>query len=89
MLINNPFIGDQLQIPASKKTGFTGREIRERHPEGPALLRIHFMNPGRESVGRKPFTESLRIQKSLVNFLRFGPQYPVKPDGVGFHRVLL
>ena len=48
------------------------------------------MHLAREAVGRKPFDQSVRLEKCPVQFFRGGFDYAVKFDGVGFgHRVLL
>ena len=81
----NLLVQRQLKILAAERMAVTGREVRERHPEGAANPCIQMMNLAGEAIGRQPFGQGIGIQKRAVDALGLGAENTVKPDGTGGH----
>src|SRR5262245_17504002 len=57
-------------------------EVRERHLECAADLRVHVVDLARESVRRKPFRHGVGVQKRPINFFRRRAEHAMKSNRV-------
>src|SRR5262249_21961582 len=53
-----------------------------RHLVGAADFGFQVVNPGGESVRRKPFGHRVRVEERPIDFLWRCTQHPVQPDGI-------
>src|SRR2546429_2552858 len=57
-------------------------EIRKRHPECAANLRLEMVNLAGEAVGRQPLGHGFRIEEGAKDLLRLGGEDAMQTNGI-------
>ena len=78
-------VGHEFEIFTAEAVAGAGAEVRERHPECAADLRLQVMHLGGKSAGRNPLGQGVGLQECAVEFLGRGADNPMQADGMRGH----
>src|SRR6185295_16250576 len=75
-------VGNDLQIFSAERMAVVRGEIRKRHPECAANLRLQMVDLAGEAVGGQPFGHGIRIEKGAKNLFRRGGEDTMQTNGI-------
>src|SRR5207249_2173833 len=80
--ISDTLVGHDLQIFSAERMARIRGEIRERHPECAANLRVEMVNLAGEAIGRQPLGHGVRVEEGAKNLLRPGGEDTMQTNGI-------